>query len=127
MNENVKTYLKNFSLTMVAYSVLLIVSRLLLNAEIENQALRIVIAVLPVLPVPFGVWVIMTFVRTMDELQRRIQFEAVAFSMLMTGMITFTLGFLADVGVPQLGLIWVFPMSIALWGIGQFLASRRYQ
>lgn len=127
MKDSVKTYLRNFSLVMVAYSVLLIVSRLLLNAEIDNQALRIIIAILPILPVPIGVWVIMTFVRTMDELQRRIQFEAVAFSMVMTGMITFTLGLLADVGVPQLDLTWVLPMSIALWGVGQSIASWRYQ
>lgn len=126
MKENVRTYLKHFSVTMIAYTVLLIVSRLLLNT-VDNQALRIIIAILPVLPVPFGIWVVMIYVRSLDELQRRIQFEAVAFSMLMTGSITFTLGFLADAGVPQLSLIWVFPMSIALWGIGQFIATRRYQ
>lgn len=126
MKENVRTYLKHFSVTMIAYTVLLIVSRLLLNT-VDNQALRIIIAILPVLPVPFGIWVVMIYVRSLDELQRRIQFEAVAFSMLMTGSITFTLGFLADADVPQLSLIWVFPMSIALWGIGQFIATRRYQ
>ncbi len=126
MKENVRTYLKHFSVTMIAYTVLLIVSRLLLNT-VDNQALRIIIAILPVLPVLFGIWVVMIYVRSLDELQRRIQFEAVAFSMLMTGSITFTLGFLADAGVPQLSLIWVFPMSIALWGIGQFIATRRYQ
>lgn len=126
MKENVRTYLKHFSATMIAYSILLIVSRLLLNT-VDNQALRIVIAILPVLPMPFGIWVVMTFVRSLDELQRRIQFEAVAFSMLMTGGITFTLGFLADAGIPQLSLIWVFPMSIGLWGVGQFIAARRYQ
>jgi hypothetical protein len=65
--------------------------------------------------------------RGLDELQRRIQFEGMAFSFLGTCVITLTWGFLQNAGLPQADVIWVTPLLIALWGIGLGIASRRYQ
>ena len=120
-----RTYRKRFVVVMIAYAGLLILSLILLRS-VEEQALRIAIAILPVLPIPFGIWAYLDFVRSLDELEQRIQLEAVAFSLGMTGVITFTVGFLGNADIPQFDLIWVFPMMIAFWGIGQVIANRRY-
>jgi hypothetical protein len=62
-----------------------------------------------------------------DELQRRIQLEAIGLSFAATGILTFAYGFLEDVGFPRLSFIWILPLMVMLWGLGLGLASRRYQ
>ena len=42
-------------------------------------------------------------------------------------LIPFAYGFLENAGFPQLSYIWVFPVMIALWGIGGAIALRRYR
>jgi hypothetical protein len=85
------------------------------------------VALLPMIPVALGMAVFARYLREMDELERRIQFEAIVFSTGATGIITFTLGILESRGLPPVGLIWVFPMIIFLWGIGLYFARRRYK
>jgi hypothetical protein len=92
-----------------------------------DSPLRYPVALLPVLPVLFGVFALISFVRSIDELQRQIQLEGIAFSLGMTGVITFSLGLLEGTGFPFISMTWVLPMMIALWGIGVAIASRRYQ
>ena len=73
---------------------------------------------------------IMAFVRhlrAMDELQRRIQLEALAIGFGGTAVLTFGYGFLQGVGFPLLNWTFVFPLMIGLWGIGVAIARRRYQ
>ena len=69
----------------------------------------------------------MRFFRGLDELQRRIQLEAVAFSFLATCLITLTWAFQQNAGLPRFDVSWVAPLLIALWGIGVGIAKRRYQ
>ncbi len=63
----------------------------------------------------------------MDELQRRIQLEAFAFSFGATGIVTFSYGLLTYVGFPVISWVWIFPLMVALWGISQGVAVRRYR
>lgn len=122
-----RQYMTHFSLAMVMYAVALVAAILIINQLDDDNTLRYVVAVLPVIPVLFGFRVFMTFLRQMDELQRQIHFEGFAFSLGLTGIITFTLGFLEMAGLEPIGMIWVFPLSIALWGIGTAIARRRYE
>lgn len=69
----------------------------------------------------------MRYFSRMDELQRRIQLEAFAFSFGVTGIVTFSYGLLVNVGFPPISWVWIFPLMIALWGIGAGVATRRYQ
>ncbi len=69
----------------------------------------------------------MRFFSYMDELQRRIQLEAFAFSFGVTGIVTFSYGLLTYVGFPAISWVWIFPLMVALWGIGQGVATRRYR
>ena len=69
----------------------------------------------------------MRFFHNMDELQRRIQLEGFAFSFAVTGVVTFSYGCLVNVGFPTISWVYVFPLMIALWGIGTGIATRRYR
>ncbi len=111
--------------SMVSYALVLVLSLSWLRDN-QDSPLRYVIAVLPVFPVIFALIRFMRFLRQIDEMQRRIHFEAFGFSLALTGIITFTVGILENAGLPQFGLIWIFPLQIILWGIGSMLARRRY-
>jgi hypothetical protein len=52
-------------------------------------------------------------------LQRRVQFEAVAFAFAATALLTFTYGLLENVDFPRISLTWVLPLMIVLWTAGQ--------
>ncbi|MEM9949991.1 MAG: hypothetical protein AAF846_00215 [Chloroflexota bacterium] len=123
--QNQRAYHRQFAIAMGSYVAILMFTVYLLD-HIEAQPIRMIVAILPMLPVLYGLWGYMEWIRNLDELQQKIQLEAIAFSMGLTGVITFTWGFLSGVGVPPLHAIWVFPMMIVLWGIGQFVAQRRY-
>lgn len=93
----------------------------------DLEGFRTLIAISPMLPMVGALMVIMRHVRNMDEFQRRIQLEACVFSMVSTGMICGTYGFMENVDYPPLEIIWVMPMLLVLWGIGSHIAKRRYQ
>lgn len=97
------------------------------NAGIEHFGLRTLIALLPMLPIAWVGILIVRFTRSLDELQRKIQFEAVVFSAVLTGLFTGAYGFMEGVGYPKLDTVWILPMLMVLWVVGQVLGRRRYQ
>jgi hypothetical protein len=60
-------------------------------------------------------------------MQRRIQFDAIAFAAGATAILTFTWGLLENAGFPHLSLIWVLPLMAALWGIAAGVSAARYR
>ena len=105
-------------------------SRGLLELEIGSSTARVLIALLPT---PFFAWYLWTWMKgvsQMDELQRRIELEALGFAFPSALLILATLGLLdvaitlnaADFSVRNTWLI----MPI-LYYIGLVLAKRRYQ
>jgi hypothetical protein len=122
-----RLYLKELLLAMGAYMVVLIASETLINISPSSAWWRIPLALTPVIPIVFAMIAYMRFMSRMDELQRRIQFEALAFSFGSSALLTFSYGFLENVGFPHISLTFVFPLMIALWGIGGAIASRRYR
>lgn len=121
-----KRFVRSFIPAMIAYVLLLIFSVSTLKT-MDESPLRLLVAVLPILPILFGLYGFIRFLRECDELIRRIHFEAFGFSIAITGIITFTLGFLENAGIQPPGLIWVFPMLIAFWGVGVCIANWRYR
>ena len=122
-----RLYLKEFSLAMVAYVIVLLIAVTLINLSPSSAWWRIPLALSPIVPVILAMIAYMRFVSRADELQRRIQFEALAFGFGASGILTFSYGFLENVGFPHLSWIFVFPLMIAFWGVGTVIASRRYQ
>ena len=126
MDSNHKRYLKEFGSSMAAYVVIVFVSVWLVKHRIHSP-LRYVVAVLPVVPSAFAMWAAIRYFRGLDELQRRIQVEGLAFSFLTTCLIALSWGFLQIAGLPPFDVIWVAPLLVFLWGVGTSIARRRYQ
>ena len=126
MNQAAKHYTREFIVTTIAYAVVIIVSRLILN-NLETSPWRFPIALLPIIPVIYMVISFTRFLGTIDELQQKIQLQAIGFAAGTTGLLTFAYGFLEVVGFPKFSLFFVFPMMILLWGLGLSYFTRRYQ
>lgn len=125
MEKVMRQYVVQFSAAMAAYMVVLVVSIFIIQAN-PGSVWRVPLAIAPVVPVVFALWAFVRFLRGTDELQRQIHFEAIAFAAGGTGILTFTYGFLENVGFPHLNPIWVLPLLIGLWGIGAAITGRRY-
>lgn len=128
MNRDVqKRYFKEFGISMGFYVVLLIASiSVISNVELP-KAVQVVIALIPVIPTIFVVIAVMRALRDSDELQQRIQLQAVTFSAIVTGLITFSYGFLENIGFPHFPSLFIFPLMIALWGIGAGIFAGKYK
>jgi len=64
----------------------------------------------------------------LDEMQQKIQLEALAFAFAGTGVLASSYGFLVGAGLPDIDwgtLVW--PAMVVLWAIGVLIASRRYR
>jgi len=126
MDANGKRYMVEFLSSMAGYSLAVPVSIWLLRGH-EHTPLGFVIAFLPIIPSAFALWAFLRFFRGLDELQRRIQLEAVAFSFLATCFVTLTWAFQQNAGLPRFDVSWVAPLLIGLWGVGVGIAKRRYE
>jgi hypothetical protein len=99
----------------------------MMKALPEDNLLRYVVILIPVLPIGFVFWAMIKWVQGLDEMQQRIQLEAAVFSLGVTGMLFFALGLLERAGLETLNMVWVLPMIIVFWGFGQIIARRRYE
>jgi hypothetical protein len=120
-----KAYTRELGLAMAAYVVVVLASIKLVGGL--DQPIKTFVALAPLVPAALALFAYLRFLSRMDELGRRIQLEALAFGFGAAGMLTFAYGFLENAGFPQLSYIWVFPLMIALWGVGGAVASYRYR
>ncbi len=117
---------RQFIYVAVAYTALLPLSIWLLQG-FDLGALSFLVALVPMIPVGAGAVIIMRMVDAMDELERRIQVQAMGFAGLATGLGTFAYSLLERTGLPPLSLTWVLPIMIGLWTVGKIIARRRYR
>ena len=120
-----RAYTRELGLAMAAYVIVVLVSIKLVGGL--EQPIKTLVALTPLVPAGLALFAYLRFLSRMDELGRRIQLEALAFGFGAAGMLTFAYGFLESAGFPQLSYIWVFPLMIALWGVGGAIASYRYR
>jgi hypothetical protein len=122
-------YLREFVPAMVGYVVALALSLWLLKS-IDGGLLRAVVALLPVPPIALALRAMIRYIRDSDELQRRIELEAVSFATAGVSLVYMGGGFLQlakVVDVPSgVAMIWVFPLVCLLYGIAKAVVSRRY-
>jgi hypothetical protein len=125
-NKPTAKYAAMVLVSLVLYSAALVVSLTWLKAGIDGLW-KYVVAVLPVLPalgVPFAV---IRQCHAMDELQRRIQLEALAFGFTAAAIATFTYGFLQNAGLLEVSWVWIWPVMAVCWMVGQLVVRRRYR
>ncbi len=121
-----KRYNREFALSMFAYVVILFISIALIK-RMPDSPWRIPLALAPVGPIIFALAAFLRYLTGIDELQQRIQLQAIGFAAGAVSLLTFAYGLLENVGVPQLSYIWIFPATTFLWGLGQAYFSRRYK
>lgn len=130
MNPLTRRYLREFIPAMVGYTLVLPLSIVLLLKLHMPVALQAVVALLPVVPMIFVVRAMLRHMLRQDELQQRIELQAVAITCAVIGMASFSLGFLQNVRVlpsPPWAMLWVLPLMIGVYGVVRFLLARRYR
>jgi len=110
----------------LAYAGLLWLSLTLLRRDLVPPAWQVPIALPPMLPGIAMVWAVLRQLRRMDELQRRLQLEALAFAYCGTALTTFSYGFLEHVGFSPVSMWAVWPLMGVLWVVGQGIGAWRY-
>jgi hypothetical protein len=126
MNAAARAYMVQFLSAMAAYVVLLLLSVYVLQHN-PTAAWRGLVAVLPAIPAGVGLLVFVRYLGRMDELQRRIQLDAIAFAAGAVAILTFSWGLLENAGFPHLSLIWVMPLMAVSWGLAASVAAYRYR
>ena len=112
---------------LAAYAALLVGANLLGGWPHPAGAGRLALAVLPMLGTVAVAWVVLRGIRRLDELQRRVQLEALALAFAGTALITFGWGFLEDAGLPRFPTFGVWPLMAVLWVLGLTVVARRYR
>ena len=125
MNKMMKQYLWRVIVSIVIYMVMLVVA-VWLMPKFEQLLPRLLLALLPVVPTVAALLFFVKALAQFDEFQRRVQFEAVAFSFGATAVLTFGYGFLEIAGLPSLSWLYIMPFMVVMWGLGQAIAMRRY-
>lgn len=106
----------------------LIVSAAVLRETDYPPAGRLAIALVPAPLLAALLWQMLACFRRMDELQKRMLLEAIAFGVASGWALMFLYILLhnADVGLPELDADWaLFVFMLLAWG-GSWLANRRY-
>lgn len=125
-----RRYTRELLLGMGLYVAVLMLSVWLLR-QVDGIALRAVIALLPVPPVAYAVRAMVRYIRDADELQRRIELEALSIATAFVSMLYMAGGFLQSARVIDLpasaAMIWVLPLVCFCYGVCKALVARRYR
>ncbi len=122
-----RRYFVELAVGLLLYAVLLVVSLTVLRDGVMSPLWRTALGLLPMLG---GVAVAVAIVRQfgrMDELQRKIQFDAISFSFLGTALLTLGYGFLENAGMPHQSMFTIWPLMGALWLAGSIGSTLRYR
>ena len=123
-------YLRALWPALIGYSLALFLSLWLLRRGIDPLPLRALVAVLPVLPLALMMRAALRYLREIDELQRRIETEAIGIASLLVSLLFFAGGLLQKAQVFDVdagaAMIWVFPLLCAIYGIAKMILTRRY-
>ena len=120
---------RSAGISFAAFLVLFFGARLLLELDILATSLRIAIALAPLPAFACFLWLFVQSVSTADELERRIQLEALAIAFPLTISLIMTLGLL-EIAVPLPPEDWsyrhIWPFIYVFYLFGLVKARKRY-
>lgn len=122
-----RQYILELGGSLALYAVLLIGAAAIERAMQPTGVLQLAINLTPMLGAFAAAWAILRGLWRMDEMQRRIQYDAIAIAFMGTALITFGWGFAEGAGMPPLRAFGVWPIMGSLWVLGIFMAQRRYR
>jgi len=114
----------------ICFGLSWLIARIVLEQRDLAEPIRVVAALLPVLPFAWLLWEIIRGVRKMDELEQRIQLEALAVAFPLALILLMTLGLLEiAIKLPPEDLSYrhVWAILPAFYFLGLSLAKRRYR
>lgn len=115
---------------LIGYSLTLAASLWLLRTGIASVPLRALIAITPALPIAFMLLAALRYLREIDELQRRIETEAIGIASLLVSVVYFAGGLLDKAKVLHFDaaavMIWVFPLLMLCYGVAKYFVTKRY-
>ena len=122
-------YALPFALSMIAYMAVLFISIWLIRSHPGLPTwLAATLGLSPMIPLLFTLRTSVQSFRALDEMERRIQSEALMLSVAATAVVSLSYGFLQiSVDAPAVSWIWVWPVLATFWGLGKCVAQRRYQ
>ncbi|RUT26553.1 hypothetical protein C0V97_05845 [Asaia sp. W19] len=120
-------YVVELGAAIALYMLLLFIANLILFTAHPTGLCLVALSMMPMIGALAMAWAILRGLHRMDELQRRIQFDAIAVSFLGTALITFGWGFGEVAGLPPLRAFAVWPIMGGLWFVSVFFASRKYR
>ena len=125
-----KKYLSKFTAASLGASAVFLVTTQLLSRFIadrpEDPAIRW-LAVLPLVLLVAVTVLAMRSLRRMDELERKMHTEAMAFAFLGSLLLVSTHGFLRGANLLTPPVLWLLPAMVSCWVIGLLLAIERYR
>ena len=125
--------LRGCALASLAYLAATALSVWLLKDVIADAptSLRAVVSLLPLVPIAYAIREVLRLVRANDELQRRIDLEALAIAALVVGLVCLSLGFLVSAQVFEIEgstvLVWMFPAMSITYLLARIRAQRYYR
>jgi len=122
----VRAYRWQMAAALGSYALLLHLTRDAVHAN-PHAPWRFAAALLPLLAFGAGAWLLIRFVQRADELVRRVQVEALAFTCIATAILAEGYGLLEDAGAPHLVWSWVWVAIVAFYIVGCTVSYRRYQ
>ena len=126
-----RRYIRALWPIMIGYSLTLFGSIWLIKRGIESVPLRAAVAIVPALAILLFMRAALRYLREVDELQRRIETEAIGIAAMTVSFLYFAGGLLDKAKVITVdaaaAMIWVFPMTMLVYGIAKFFAVRRYR
>ena len=125
-----RRYVRELTVAMAVYVLTLVASVWLLK-RVDEEALRAIIALLPVPAIAMALRAIVRYVRDVDELQQRIELEAVSIATCLVSLLYLAGGLLQAakvIDVPaSAAMIWMFPLICLVYGLVKIIVIRRFQ
>lgn len=121
-----RRYLWEVAAAMLAYMGAIMLSTHLLHGSVTGTP-KVLIALLPLLPLVFMFMAVIRFVRYTDELLRRMHVQAFAIAAGVTAFLALTYGCLEMAGLPRLSAWWTFFCIDVVWGLAVWVLERRYK
>src|SRR5438105_13978378 len=111
-----------FAFALVAFLMVLVGAVTVVEAN-SDVSWKDYVALVPGLPAGLVIWLFVRSLSRLDGAQRRVQVQALGFSLAATAMLTFCYGFFEGAGWPALNGPFILPLMALLWGVGMVALS----
>lgn len=123
-----RRYMREFMPAIIAYMALVFAAPWLMQ-QVHAAPLKVLVALLPVVPVAFVMRAMLHLLLGSDELEQKLQLQAISIAAMTVALLSFAAAFLESAGLLPLKnpLIWVLPAMFAVYGVAGWWVRRGYR